>query len=64
MRLLRWTVAVAAVAAFLNAAFADAAPGGVALPGTGLADTLLIAGGGTLVGVALIAAVVLWRRRV
>jgi hypothetical protein len=35
-----------------------------ALPGTGLADTLLIAAGGTLVGVALIAAVVMWRRRV
>lgn len=60
MRLLRCLVAVVAMAP--NAASASAVPG--TMPGTGLADTLLIAAGATLVGAALVAAVVMWRKRV
>jgi LPXTG-motif cell wall-anchored protein len=39
------------------------AAGMPALPRTGLADNVLIAVGGTMVAVALVAAIVMWRKR-
>ena len=64
MRLLRWTAPVLVVlATTVNAASASRMTA-AALPRTGLADTLLIAAGGTLVGAALVVAVVMWRKRV